>query len=217
MVRDDEGAQLQRDDAKYELDPQAASTLVDESVRQAQRTFNTWPPLLLLLGSVLFPLALGEVWWSVRSQHPYHGPTGGALTLMYSIIVVWAITVSSVVRHATRGIGGRSMRQRKIEGIGFAGLWIAVYVFQYALLHAGASPSITYGIYPATAPFIFVGSAFAISSAQREDWPKVFVALPMVAIAVVASFMGPVLDWLVVGIGLGALLFALGVGQLLQG
>ncbi len=124
--------------------------------------------------------------------------------------------MTTVLRRATKGIGGRSLRQRKIEGFGFAGLWVSVYVFQGALLHAKVSNSVVYGIYPATAPFIFVGCAAAISAATREDWVKVFAAVPVVLIAIGASFAGPVLVWLIVGIGLGTLLLVFATAQLIQ-
>jgi hypothetical protein len=203
-------------DVEGELDPTTASVLLGQSTARAQRQFNVWPPFLLFIGSVLFPFALGAVWWSVRGQHPYVGPTGGALAIMYAIILVWIVVVSVALRRATSGIGGRSMRQRKVEGFGFGGMLIAVYVFQGALLHAGVSHAVVYGIYPVTAPFIFVGTASALNAASKEDWRTCGVAVPIVAVALAAAFTGPVVAWLVVGIGLGVALFGLAVVQLHQ-
>ncbi len=71
-----------------EFGPLEASGLIRQAVSTAQRQFNFWPPLLLLFGGLLFPFALGVVWWSVRNQHPYRGPTGGALAVMYLLIVI---------------------------------------------------------------------------------------------------------------------------------
>ena len=195
------------------LDATTASAMIADTTQDAQRKFNVWPPLLLVVGAVLFPMAFWVVWHSVRTQHPYVGPTGGALAVFYSIIVVWIVTVSVVVRRATSGVSGRSMRQRKFEGYAFIGLWIAVYVFQGALEHAGAGKGIVYGIYPATAPFIFVGGAYAVSCAVREDWPRVAAASFMAVVGIAAAFTGPVTVWLVVGIGLGVLLLAVAIAQ----
>jgi uncharacterized Tic20 family protein len=198
------------------LDPAGAATLLERSTQRAQRQFNVWPPLLLLTGAVLFPFAFGVVWRSVRDQHPYVGPSGGALAVFYVVIIVWVIAVSATVRRATSGVGGRSARQRKVEGYGFAAMLIAVYVFQGALLHAGASHAIVYGVYPITAPFIFLGSASAITAAAREDWRAVRVAAPLVATALAAAFTGPVVSWLVVGVGISVVLAGLAVAQLRQ-
>lgn len=204
------------DDSGRELDPREAAALLEQSRRKAQRQFNVWPPALLLVGSVLFPVAFGAVWMSVRGQHPYVGPSGGALAVFYAIIIVWVIVVTMVLRRATRGVGGRTARQRKVENTGFAAMLIGVYVFQGALYHARASHAIVYGIYPVTAPFIFVGSAFTILAAVKEDWRMVRIAVPLIAVALVASFAGPVVSWLIVGIGIAAVLFGLAVVQVRQ-
>lgn len=204
------------DDVDAELDPRAAAALLGQSTAMAQHQFNVWPPFLLLIGTVLFPFAFGAVWWSVRGQHPYVGPTGGALAVMYSIVAVWIISVSVALRRALSGIGGRTVRQRRVEAFGLGGVLIAVYVFQGALLHAHVSHAIVYGVYPVTAPFIFVGSAFALNCAARDDWRKVYVAAPIVVAALVAAFTGPVVSWLVVGAGLGVVLLGLAVVQLRQ-
>lgn len=214
MHRENDVEGTQPRDADGEFDPITASALLGQSTARARRQFNVWPPLLLLAGAVLFPFAFGAVWWSVRGQHPFLGPSGGALAVMYAVIIVWIILVSVTLRRAVSGVGGASARQRKVEGVGLAAMLVANYAFQGALLHAGASHAIVYGIYPITAPFVFVGSAFAISAAGREDWRKVRVAVPLIVVALVASFTGPVASWLVIGVGIGAVLLALAIAQL---
>src|SRR5476651_966661 len=144
-----------------ELDPRAAAALLEQTKSRAQRQFDIRPPLLMLTGAVVALIAYGAVWLSVRGQHPYSGPSGTALVVLYTTLVLWVITFSLVFRRATRGVSGPSTRQRRAEGAVFGTIWIAVYVFQGALHHAGASAAIVYGIYPAVAPLIIVGSAAA--------------------------------------------------------
>ncbi len=59
----------------------------------------------------------------------------------------------------------------------FGGVWLSVHG---ALYHAGASKATVFGLYPATAPLLIVG--------------------------LVAAFGGPVGPWLIMGIGLCAVL-----------
>jgi hypothetical protein len=150
----------------------------------------------------------GAVWLSVRDQHPYGGPTGTALAVLYGALLAWVILVAVVVRRATSGVGGRAARERRVGGIAFAVVWIAVYVFQGALHHAGAGNAIVYGIYPAAAPIVVVGSSAAAWQAAKENWSLMGLALAAVAIAAGAAFAGPVGVWGVIGIGLCALLLA---------
>lgn len=189
-----------------ELEPARAAALLEETTTRAQREFDIRPPLVMLIAAVVVLVAYGVVWWSVRRQHPYTGPSGTALAELYGTLIVWIVVYSAFFRRAVRGLGGRSSRQRQIEGLAFGTIWVSVYVFQAALHHAGASHAIVYGIYPAAAPLIIVGSAAAAHSLAKENWPWLGFALAAVALGAIGSFAGPARVWAVMGIGLSALL-----------
>src|ERR1022692_1761013 len=87
-----------------ELNPQEAVALLQETKLSAQRKFDVWPPFLLLIGAMIFLVAYGAAWWSVRGQSPYVGPSGGALAVMYGGILAWIVAVTLVVQRATSGI-----------------------------------------------------------------------------------------------------------------
>ncbi len=189
-----------------ELDPRQAADLLDTTARRAGREFDVRPPLLMLTAAGVVLIVYGVLWLSVRDQHPYAGPAGWALGVLYGTLTVWGAIVAMVRRRARSGITGGSTRQERIEGLAFAAIWICVYVFMGALEHAGASDAIVYGIYPATAPILIVGSAAAIHSAAHERWAWSALAIAAVVIAAGAAFAGPRGAWGVVGLGLCALL-----------
>jgi hypothetical protein len=199
-----------------ELDPQEAAAILGQTRRRAQRRFDRRPPLLMLLGAAVLLVVFGVVWLSVRHQHPYSGPSGAALAVLYGTLISWSVVVATVQRRARTGIGGRSVRQQRAVGAAFAVIWTAVYVFQGALHHAGVSHAIAYGIYPATAPLIIVGSAAATYSAAGEDWSALAASLGAIAVACGAAFAGPAGVWLVMGIGLSALVLAFGAARAWQ-
>jgi hypothetical protein len=204
----DAAAETSPADEGGELDPRAAAALLEQTTRRAQGQFDIRPPLLIMGAAVVVLVAYGAVWLSVRGQHPYSGPSGKALAELYGTLIVWAIVFGTFLRRATAGVSGRSSRQRRVEGAAFAAVWIAVYVFQGALHHAGAGPAIVYGIYPAAAPIVIVGGAAAAYNAAKENWPWVGLALAAVALAAIGSFAGPADVWAVIGIGLCVLLLA---------
>ena len=144
----------------------------------------------MLIGAAVVLLAYGAVWWSVRGQHPYSGPSGTALAVLYTTLIVWVVVVAVVFRRATSGVSGRSRRQQGADGAAFGTIWIAVYVFQGALHHAGASHAIVYGIFPAAAPLIIVGAAAAAHAAARENWRMLGVAIAVVALGAVRRIRG---------------------------
>ena len=111
-------------------------------------------------------------------------------------------------------LGGRSSPRRRLEGIVFAAIWICVYVFRGALHHAGASNALAYGIYPAVAPLLIVGSAAAGYEAARGKRASAGFALAAVVLAAISSFAGPATVWGVIGVGLCVLLVAATAAQL---
>jgi hypothetical protein len=197
-------------DEDGELDPREAAELLARTKSRAQRQFDAWPPYLVFSGVAIFLFAYGAVWLSVRGQHPYVGPSGGALAIMYGVIVVWIVAVVTVLQRANSGISGRSKRERGYRA-GYLIIIFAYSAYQGALYHAGASHAIVYGIFPASIQWLFAGTAFVTIGAIRQEWPALTLGGALIAIGVGAAFAGPVDGWLVSGIGLGAVLTGFGV------
>jgi hypothetical protein len=196
-----------------DLDPRQAATLLDQTTRRVRRQFDPHPPVLMLGAALVVLIAYGAIWLSVRNQHPYVGPSLAALAVLYGTVITWAVAVSLVQRRAVSGISGRSQMRRRREGAAFGIAWAVVYVFQGALHHAGASHAITYGIYPATAPLIVLGSASATHQAAHENWEWAGFAAAAVVIGGLAAYAGPWSVWAVVGVALAILLLARGAVQ----
>ncbi len=206
-------AATKTDDEDRELDPQEAAALLGQTARQAERQFDMRPPFLTFAAAVTVLIAYGAVWLSVRHQHPYSGPSGTALAVLYGTLAAWVALNIAVVG---RALSGRSSRQRRLEGITFAAVWICVYVFQGALHHADPSHAIAYGVYPAVAPLIVVGAAAAGYEAARENWGQAGFAVVAVVLGAFAAFAGPAGVWGVVAVGLCILLLAGVAAQLRQ-
>jgi len=188
-----------------ELDPRVAAELLASTKHRAQRQFDVWPPYLLFIGSAVFLFCYGSVWWSVRGQHPYVGPSGGALAIIYGGIVVWIIAVVTVLQRASGGVSGASKRQRAFRS-GYLIVVVGYSAYQGALYHAHASHAIVYGVFPASIQWLFAGTVFITIGAIREELPAMTLGGALVALGVASAFSGPVIGWLVSGIGLAAVL-----------
>lgn len=201
------------DEDEPPLDPREAAALLRQATTRAERQFALQSPILLLAGAATVLIAYGAVWLSVRHQHPYSGPTGPALAVLYGTLAVWIVFLTTVTR---RALSGRSSRQRRLEGVTFAAVWICIYVFQGALHHADPNHAIAYGIYPAVAPLIVVGAAAAGYEAARENRRRAAFAAAAVVLGALAAFAGPAGVWGVVGIGLCSLLLVGAAARLLE-
>jgi len=58
------------------------------------------------------------------------------------------------------------------------------------------------GSIPATAPWLFAGTAFVTMGALREEGRALALGIVLVAIGIGGAFAGPVAAWLVSGVGL---------------
>jgi len=188
-------------DDERSLDPREAAALINQTEKQAQRQFNLSPPWVTAVMGAVILVAYGALWLSTRGQHPYKGPSAGAIVLTYVAVAVTLAVGAKVYQRATAGVSGPSVRQQKIMGIAVAISFLGSPLIQGAMKHYGASDAIVYGVIPAAAPLIIVGTTVVGVAGTREDWPQFGAALAVVAAGVVALFVGPSGAWLAAGIG----------------
>src|SRR5450631_1820603 len=183
------------------LDPREAATLFEETKLHARRQFEPAPPWLLVTRAVMVLVTCGAVWLSVRGQHPYKGPTDAVIPVMFTFVAVNLGATLVVAKRATSGVRGRS-RLRRAEIIVMAVAWVAVFVVMGVLAGAGVSPSIVYGLYPTTVPFMVAGLAWAGIMAARANWRSCRTGLAVAVVGAVDAFAGPAGAWAVAGLGL---------------
>jgi hypothetical protein len=186
-----------------QLDPREAARLLAQTERDAQRQFNLNPPWITAISGVVILVAYGALWLSTRGQHPYKGPSLGVVAVVYGVVAVVIAASVKVYRRATAGVTGPSVRQQQVEGVAIlVSFVLGSPVLQGAMKHYGASDAIVYGVIPAAAPLIIVGTTVLGIAGVKADWPQFGAALAVVIAGVVAAFAGPSAAWLVAGLGL---------------
>jgi hypothetical protein len=184
------------------LDPREAAQLLAQTKRDAQRQFNLSPPWITAFMGLAILLGYAALWLSTRGQHPYSGPSAGAIVLVYVAVAVSIALSVKVYQRATAGVSGPTVRQQKLEGAAIMLSYIGSPVIQGAMKHYGASHAIVYGVIPAAAPLIIVGTTVLGVAASNANRPQFITALTVVAGGIVALFVGPSGAWLAAGIGL---------------
>jgi hypothetical protein len=183
------------------LDPRKAAVLLDQTTLRARRQFEPNPPWLLATRAVLALGVYGALWLSVRGQHPYAHPTAAVIPVGVAVGLVNLVATVAVAKRATDGISGPS-RLRPAEIGLMAVIWVGVFAAMGALAGAGVSDTIVYGLFPATAPLIVAGLAWAGIMAARADWRACGSGLAAAAVGAVALAAGPAGAWAVAGVGL---------------
>jgi hypothetical protein len=163
------------------FDPQAAASLLDQTTRQARRELDLTSPLLSLIGATTALVALGAVWLSVRTQHPYKGPTAAGLGVMYGILACWIATVVVFQKRALAGRSGRSVRQQR----GYAAAVVMALVA--AAFQAASEAWPAFGVAIAVI-CVATGSAFA---GPRGVWLSNGIGLAVVVLGYGAAQAWP--------------------------
>jgi hypothetical protein len=193
----------QRADNGDDLDPREAARLLAETEREARRQFSLSPQWVnVVMGGVML-VAYGSLWLSTRGQDPYMGPSLGVVAFVYAAVAVAIAVSAKVYRRATAGVSGPAVRQQQAEGVAIlVSFVLGSPILQSALRYHGASDAIVYGVIPAAAPLIVVGTTLLGIAASKADWPQFGAALAVVIAGCVAAFVGPSAAWLAAGIGL---------------
>ena len=181
------------------LHPRQAAALLNQTTRQARRKIEPTPPWLLMSRAIMVLGALGTVWFSVRSQHPYRGPTTADIPILVSFVAVNFAATVAVRQRALAGVRGRS-RLRPAEITIAVLAWVAVVII---VVLAGAG--VSYIDYPTTV-LIIPGLAWAALMAARADWRNCASGVEVVVVGVVGLFAGPSGSWAVAAVGLCAML-----------
>ena len=188
-----------------EFDLRRAAAALDQATRQARRRLNPTPPALFAFRALVALVACGSIWLSVRHQHPYTGPTAPAVAVAFIPVVINIVWSSIALKRAGSGVSGPAQRATRI----WLGIMLATWIIAYAVtapLFHGAASNPTWGWYPASAPFIIVGLVGAAGSVALRGRFMAVVCLTITLIAVAAGFGGPAGSWLIMGIGLGAMM-----------
>jgi hypothetical protein len=190
------------------FDPRQAATLLDQATQQARRTFGPGHPLLWTYRAVFALVAFGGFWLSVRSHRsPYSAPGGWSLPVAFALAAVNIAWSTIALRRAGAGVSGPTQRgKRAWLGLMLAA-WIAAYAFTTPLYHAAASHPV-WGLYPASAPLLFIGLLGAVTAAAIRDWRMAGITLAVALVAAAAGFGGPAGAWLITGTGLSALMLS---------
>jgi hypothetical protein len=92
---------------------EAAAVLRDARARARSELVICAPVVYAAWGLVLL-LGYGAMWLSVRGQHPYTGPSGVSIAVVFVLAGFAAAAVVVIVSKTVAGIDGRSVRYRRI-------------------------------------------------------------------------------------------------------
>ena len=173
------------------LDPSAAAALLKQAQDHARGEFAIKQPLLYAAWGVAWFIGTSAMWLSVRGQHPYRGPAGWSVAILIVLIVAAIAATVYITSRATWGVGGTSARQGTIFGLCWPAGFVALFLVEGALSHAGASASVM-GVVGAVGPLLVTGLIYVTAAAMWVDWTMLVLGGWLLVVAAAGGWAGPV-------------------------
>ena len=190
------------------MDAQGAAAIMQDARERAQQELSINHPVLYATWGLLYLVAYGAIWLSVRGQHPYQAPTTAAIVTVFLAVAVAVVVMLVALNRAVGGVGGRSAVQRRILSLSFIIGWVGVLLMEAALRHAGASEGVI-GVFGATGPILLSGLVVAAASAIRLEWTAFGLGIWLIAVAAISGFAGPAAVWGISALAVGVPLLLL--------
>jgi hypothetical protein len=185
-----------------DMDPRGAAVIMQDARERAQHELGIRHPVIYATWGLLYLIAYGVIWLSVRGQHPYRAPTTAAIVGVFVAVSVAVVVVLVVMNRAVAGVGGRSALQRRIALLSLVIGWLGVLLMEAALRHAGASEGVI-GVFGAVGPILLAGLVVAASSAVQLDWTMFGLGIWLIVVAGISGFAGPAAVWAVDALAAG--------------
>ena len=189
-----------------DFDPEQAAARPEQTQARSGVQFARGTPALFAFRAVAVLVACAALWLSVRGQDPYTGPRGWAVAVAVAILVINTGASAWVIKRAGDGRARAQRARLAWDGIRLVAL-VAAYVVIASLYHAGATYPV-WGLYPANAPLL-LAILVAAAAAARQRWLMAGACLAMAIVAVAAGFGGAADAWLIMGIGVCAVMLGM--------
>jgi hypothetical protein len=177
-VAEDQGMSMQ----------EAAAVVQDARVR-ARRELVISAPLVYAAWGLVWLVGYGAMWLSVRGQHPYTGPSGVSIAAVFVLAGFAVATVLVITSRAVAGIGGRSVRDRRI----ILATWTVGYLI-LLLVQAVISSSVstrTLAFAGFAGPVLLAGLTYILASALGRNRPALVLGAWLVIAGLSCAWLAP--------------------------
>lgn len=169
-----------------DMSAREAAAIVQDARTRARRELVISAPVVYTAAGLVWLIGYGAMWLSVRGQHPYRAPSAVSIAAVF-VLAAFAVAVVAVVHRVTRGIDGRSARDRHIV--------LATYGIGYAVLlsvQAASSDSVRTQAFASFAgPLLLAGLVYILASVLGRNRPAFALGTWLVIVGVSCAWLAP--------------------------
>ena len=150
-----------------DMSVQEAAAVVQDARVRARRELVISAPLVYAAWGLVWLLGYGTMWLSVRGQHPYTGPSGVSIAVVFVLAGFAAAAVLVIISKAAAGIDGQSVRYRRIILATYATGYLTLLIVQAAI--SGSVSTRTYVFVAFAGPLLLAGLTYILASALGRN------------------------------------------------
>ena len=129
------------------------------------------------------------MWLSVRGQHPYTGPSGVSIAVVFVLAAFAAAAVLVIISKAAAGIDGQSVRYRRIILATYATGYLILLIVQAAISSSVSTRTHTFVAF--AGPLLLAGLTYILASALGRNRPAFALGAWFVIVGASCAWLAP--------------------------
>jgi len=168
---------------------QEAAAIVQDARACARRELVISAPVVYAAWGLVWLLGYGGMWLSVRGQHPYRGPSGVSIAVVFVLAGFAAAAVLVIARKAAVGIDGRSVLYRRFILAAWAAGYLILLIVQAVI--SGSVSTRTLAMMALAGPLLLAGLVYILASVLGRNRLALALGAWLVLAAVSCAWQAP--------------------------
>ena len=172
-----------------DMSVQEAAAVVQDARARARKELVISTPLVYLAWGLVWLVGYGAMWLSVRGQHPYTGPSGVSMAAVFVLAGFAVAAVLVIANKAAAGIGGRSVRHRRIIGATWAIGYLSLLIVAPAISSSVSTRTLAFISF--AGPVLLVGLVYILAAALGRNRQAFVLGAWLVIVGIGCAWLAP--------------------------
>jgi hypothetical protein len=172
-----------------DMSVQEAAAIVQDARASARRELVISAPVVYTAWGLVWLIGYGVMWLSVRGQHPYLGPSGASIAVVFVLAAFAVAAVLAIGHRAAAGIDGRSVRYRRIILATWAIGYLILLLVQAAI--SGSVSTRALAFVGLAGPVLLAGLTYILASILGRDRPAFALGAWLVIVGASCAWQAP--------------------------
>ena len=168
---------------------QEAAAVVRDARARARKELVISAPLVYTAWGLVWLIGYGAMWLSVRRQHPYTGPSGVSIAVVFLLAGFAIAAVLVIASKAVAGIDGQSVRYRRIILATWAIGYLILLLVQASFGSSFSTRTLAFAGF--ASPLLLAGLTYILASVLGRNRPAFALGAWLVIVGASCAWLAP--------------------------